>query len=114
MDLFPFSGEWKGTITLLGPLEKANLDQLPIYISITTAMCTYTLETWFCEWEEKFTVKIVITQHRHANQDVSPASPEDVNRFSFRNVVFFFCIFGLADDGRSQKNPVILNKVAAA
>jgi hypothetical protein len=49
MDLFPSSGEWEGTTTLLGPLERANLNQLPAYISITTA--TYTLETRLCQWE---------------------------------------------------------------
>jgi hypothetical protein len=59
LNLFPSTGEWRETPTLLGPLETANLQWLRLALS---------------RWPNTV--------------GVSLPSPEDRNRPSFRNVVF--------------------------
>jgi hypothetical protein len=64
LGLFPSSDEGE-TLTLLGPLERANLNHWTTYVSIATA--TELLEPSLCQWKltEKCKINFMIT-HEHA------------------------------------------------
>jgi hypothetical protein len=74
LDLFPFSGEGWETPSLLGPFKRAHFNHWTTYVSITSVVHRLRLAL----------------SNRPSGVGVFHPSPQDRNRFSFRNL--FFCV----------------------